>query len=139
MEVERKVIMELKEILKIYTESLKTHYLYSGDDEPVDYDWVVECLYIFLENSTNQEDIAYEKFKEMCNNEKSLIDNLVKEINQEFNPSKEEIVIKSLQRIRIEYEKIYSFLYKKDGYPEQDALVFMDVSICDLEQQYGIK
>lgn len=136
---ERKVIMDLKEILKNYSEALKSHYSFSGDEDPVDFDWVVECLFIFLENSTNQEDIVYEEFKEMCNNEKSLINNLVKEINQEFCPSKEELVIKSIQKIRMEYEKIYSLLHKKDGYPEQDALSFMDVSITDLEQQYGIK
>lgn len=129
--------MNLKEILENYIESLKTHYSFSGEEDPVDFDWIVECLFIFLENSN--QNVAYEDFKEMCNNEKSLIDNVVKEINQEFCPSKEEIVVKSLQKIRKEYEKIYSLLHKKDGYPEQDALSFMDVSICDLEQQYGIK
>ena len=129
--------MDLKEILEIYTESLKSHYSFSGEEAPVDYDWVVECLFIFLDNSN--QNIAYEDFKKMCSNEEYLINDVVKEINQEFCPSKEEIVIKSLQKIRLEYEKIYSLLHKDNGYPEQDALSFMDVSINDLEQQYGIK
>ena len=129
--------MNLKNILENYSDSLKLHYSFSGKEDPVDFDWVVDVLHIILENSN--QNIAYEEFKELCNNEKSLIDNLVKEINQEFCPSKEEIVIKSLQKIRLEYEKIYSLLHKDNGYPEQDALSFMDVSINDLEQRYGIE